>query len=154
MLFLRELIRERGGAVGRRGLVRKAAGVLRILARTDRQASPPDEAYLFEHRDLSRDPTEFFGRGQIFFTFEPEDAAPLYLETALGEVGTGLCCFSADYGHWDGVLDGCVRMVGERGYARAHLGALLADNCLRLYGPRLASRAPARILPVAGMAPG
>jgi predicted TIM-barrel fold metal-dependent hydrolase len=143
MLFLRELVRERSGAGARRDLVRKAAGVLRLLARTDRQASRPEEAYLVEHPELRRDPTEFFSRGQIFFTFEPEDAAPRYLETALGEIGRRLCCLSVDYGHWDGVLDGCVRMVGERGYQRAHLGALLADNCLRFYGPRLASRARA-----------
>ena len=48
-------------------------------------------------------------------------------------------CFSADYGHWDGVLRDCVaRVARTRDYTRGHLAKLLAGNCLRLYGPRLA----------------
>ena len=49
-----------------------------------------------------------------------------------------LACFSADYGHWDGVLTDCVKNVARvRPYTREHLAKLLAGNCLRFYGRRL-----------------
>jgi len=99
-----------------------------------------------EHRALDHDPVDFFRRGQIFVSFESDDPAPAYLREALGEMGENLACFSADYGHWDGVLRDCVRHAARtRDYTRDHLAKLLAGNCLRVYGPRLqtALRAPA-----------
>jgi hypothetical protein len=77
----------------------------------------------------------------VYVSFESDDPAPSYLRAALGEVGEDLACFSADYGHWDGVLTDCVRNVARAApYARPHLAKLLSENCLRFYGPRLASR--------------
>ena len=71
-------------------------------------------------------------------SFESDDPAPAYLREALGETGEDVACFSADYGHWDGVLTDCVKNVArQRPYTREHLGKLLAGNCLRLYGRRL-----------------
>jgi hypothetical protein len=56
-------------------------------------------------------------------------------------MGEDLACFSADYGHWDGVLTDCVKNVARvRPYERAHLAKLLSENCLRFYGERLATR--------------
>jgi hypothetical protein len=110
------------------------------LAHAERERRTPDaEQYVFEHAGLDHDPTDFFRRGQIFASFEPDDPAPGYLREALGEMGEDLACFSGDYGHWDGVLRGCVTSVARtRPYGRAHLAKLLAGNCLRLYGRRLA----------------
>ncbi len=138
--FAAELLRERGGRDGKLGLLRKARGVVQLLRKAERLPSADadgQQAYLFEHSALDHDPVEFFQRGQIFVTFEPEDPAPAYLRAALGTTGSALPCFSADYGHWDGVLQGCVRLIGEHGYERSHLRDLLAGNCLRLYGERL-----------------
>ena len=73
-------------------------------------------------------------------SFESDDPAPAYLREALGEMGENLACFSADYGHWDGVLTDCVKNVARvRPYTREHLAKLLAGNCLRFYGRRLES---------------
>src|SRR5438094_548157 len=94
--------------------------------------------FLYEYRGLSHDPTDFFRRGQIFASFESDDPAPAYLREALGAMGEDVACFSADYGHWDGVLTDCVRNVArQREYAPEHLAKLLAGNCLRFYGRRL-----------------
>jgi hypothetical protein len=77
----------------------------------------------------------------VFVSFESDDPAPAYLREALGGVGEDVACFSADYGHWDGVLADCVKNVARvRPYERGHLAKLLAENCLRFYGPRLAAR--------------
>jgi hypothetical protein len=74
-------------------------------------------------------------------SFESDDPGPAYLREALGPIGEDVACFSADYGHWDGVLTDCVKNVARvRPYGRAHLAKLLAENCLRFYGPRLAAR--------------
>jgi len=137
--FMRELVRERRGDDGRLHLLAKARGVYDLLmhAERERRADGRDE-FLHEYRHLSHDPTEFFRRGQIFASFESDDPAPAYLREALGPFGEDLACFSADYGHWDGVLTDCVRTVArQREYARGHLAKLLAGNCLRFYGPRL-----------------
>ena len=73
-------------------------------------------------------------------SFESDDPAPAYLRAALGELGEDVACFSGDYGHWDGVLTDCVKNVARtRPYEREHLGKLLAGNCLRFYGRRLAA---------------
>src|SRR5262245_2632671 len=138
--FARELLRERGGRDGKLHLLGKARAMYGVLARAERERRTPDaDGYVFEYAGLDHDPTDFFRRGQIFASFEPDDPAPGYLRDALGDLGEDLACFSGDYGHWDGVLRDCVRsVVRTRPYTRAHLGKLLGGNCLRLYGPRLA----------------
>src|SRR4029077_10778149 len=116
-------------------------------SRTERVRRSGDrDAFVFEHAALTHDPAEIFQRGQVFTSFESDDPAPAYLRAALGPLGEDLACFSADYGHWDGVLRDCVRNAARtRDYTRGHLAKLLAGNCLRLYGPRFqaALRAPA-----------
>ncbi len=137
--FTRELLRERGGRDGRLHLLGKAKAMYELLVRNEREArAAARDDYLFEHRHLTHDPTDFFRRGQVFASFESDDPAPAYLREALGELGERIACFSADYGHWDGVLRDCVKNVARtRDYARGHLARLLAGNCLALYGPRL-----------------
>ena len=138
--FLRELVRERGGQDGKLHLLRKARGLYGLARRATRETgAAAGDDYLREYRHLDHDPADFFRRGQVYVSFESDDPAPAYLREALGELGEDLPCFSADYGHWDGVLTGCVQNVArQRDYARAHLAKLLAGNCLRFYGPRLA----------------
>jgi predicted TIM-barrel fold metal-dependent hydrolase len=144
--FTRELVRERGGKDGTLNLFGKARGIYDLLQHTERErrvATDPD--YIFEHRQLDHDPTDYIRRRQVYVSFESDDPAPSYLHAALGEIGEDLACFSADYGHWDGVLTDCVRNVARAApYARPHLAKLLSENCLRFYGPRLASRVRAR----------
>jgi predicted TIM-barrel fold metal-dependent hydrolase len=137
--FTRELLRERGGKDGKLHLLGKAKSIYDLLVRAEREKRAADrDDYLFEHRALDHDPTDFFRRGQVFVSFESDDPAPAYLPAALGEVGRGLACFSADYGHWDGVLRDCARGVVRAGHERSYLGRLLAGNCLAFYGRRLA----------------
>jgi hypothetical protein len=65
----------------------------------------------------------------------------------MGEVGKRLACFSGDYGHWDGVLDNCVKDAAEvANYDREHLGLLLGGNSLALYGDRLRQSLPNYLL--------
>ncbi len=137
--FTRELLRERGGRDGKRNIMAKARRAYDLYRRSSREERTPDtEAFLFEHRHLDHDPTDFLRRGQIFVSFESDDPGPAYLREALGEIGEDVACFSADYGHWDGVLKDCVKNVATvRPYGREHLGKLLAGNCLRFYGRRL-----------------
>jgi hypothetical protein len=139
--FTREMIRERGKD-GRLNLLGKARSLYDLLQRMERAPlSSGRDDYVYEYRRLDHDPVDFFRRGQIFASFESDDPAPAYLREALGEMGEELPCFSADYGHWDGVLRDCVKHVATtRAYERAHLAKLLSGNCLRLYGPRLARR--------------
>jgi predicted TIM-barrel fold metal-dependent hydrolase len=139
--FARELLRERIGADGGRHPLRKIRQALHLYRRTSHETRAGDtDAFLMEHRALNHDPVDFFRRGQIFLSFESDDPAPAYLREALGELGEDLACFSADYGHWDGVLTDCVKNVARvRPYGREHLAKLLAGNCLRFYGRRLGS---------------
>jgi predicted TIM-barrel fold metal-dependent hydrolase len=138
--FTREMLRERGGRDGRLNLLGKAKAMYDVLVHAEREKRSGDrDAYIYEHRGLDHDPTDFFRRGQIFASFESDDPAPAYLREALGPMGEDMACFSGDYGHWDGVLRDCVHnVVRTREYRREHLAKLLGENCLRLYGPRLA----------------
>jgi len=140
--FTTELLRERGGKDGKLNLLGKAKGVYDLLARVERERRDPShDDFTYEHRQLDHDPVDFFRRGQVFVSFESDDPAPAYLREALGTMGEDLACFSADYGHWDGVLADCVKNVARvRPYERGHLAKLLADNCFRFYGPRLVGR--------------
>ena len=144
--FARELLRERSGADGKRRPLRKLRQAVRLArGRTEETPVSNREAFLFEHRGLDHDPVDFFRRGQVFVSFESDDPAAAYLRDALGPMGEDLACFSADYGHWDGVLTDCVKnVVRARDWNREHLAKLLAGNCLRFYGERLASRVASR----------
>jgi uncharacterized protein len=139
--FAREMLRERTRR-HRGGLVAQTRHVLGLWRRREREDGVTNGAerdrFRFEHAALDHDPVDFFRRGQVFTSFESDDPAPAYLRAGLGELGESLACFSADYGHWDGVLAGCVENVAAGNYEPAHLAKLLGGNCLRFYGPRLA----------------
>jgi hypothetical protein len=140
--FLREFARERDGA-GSLRLLRKARQLLAIFSpRRGEEASAEElERFQREHPRIRRDPWECLARGQIFLTVEPDDPAPLYLRTALGDAGSRVCGMALDYGHWDATLPGCVAMVAERpGIDPAFARRLLGENALAFYGPRLAQR--------------
>jgi len=121
----------------------KASNLLH-MARTRaplRGTNGDDVTYLYEHRELTRDPVEYFARGQVFTTFEPDDPAPVYLRTALGDMGAGLAGWSVDYGHWDGVLTDCVKRIAENPRIDPDYAVrLLSANALRFYGARLQQR--------------
>ena len=136
-----EAVRDRNPRVG---WMRKAKNLFG-LARSRRPPSPNGavdlDAYLYEHRGLTRNPEEYFARGQVFTTFEPDDPAPVYLRTALGGVGERLAGWSVDYGHWDGVLTDCVKRITEHPQIDIDYAVrLLSTNTLRFYGPRLRQR--------------
>ncbi|TAD76287.1 MAG: hypothetical protein EA001_12405 [Oscillatoriales cyanobacterium] len=107
----------------------------------DRSIAPASPKAI-EHGHLrDRDPLSYLGRGQIFVSFEADDPAPAYLPIALGAVGQKLACFSGDYGHWDGVLAGCVAQAARvAGGDRDYLLPLLSGNAIALYGNRLRQR--------------
>jgi len=140
--FAMEVLRDRNTA--RVGLLRKARnmfGMARNRAGLRRNGTGDHDDFLFEHRDLKRNPEEYFARGQVFATFEPDDPAPLYMRHAVGPVGERLIGWSVDYGHWDGVLTNCVKRISEHPqidfeYAKR----LLSSNTLHFYGPRLKQR--------------
>jgi uncharacterized protein len=115
-----------------------------LMWSAERDPAKIDDASLYEHADLrDRDPLEYFERGQIFVSFESDDPAPTYLPQAMGEVGKRVACFSGDYGHWDGVLQNCVRDAATQAdYDRDYLSRLLAGNALALYGDRLRQSLP------------
>ena len=141
--FAMEVLRDRNAARGL-GLGRRTRNLL-AYARTVRQNTRngkriPDD-FLYEHRELRRDPREYFARGQVFTTFEPDDPAPVYLRAALGPMGAHLAGWSVDYGHWDGVLTDCVKRVVENDAIDADYAVrLLSSNTLAFYGPRLERR--------------
>jgi predicted TIM-barrel fold metal-dependent hydrolase len=140
--FALEAMRDRNRA--RVGFFRKVVNLASFARGRSRQHGngvAAVDTYLYEHRQLQRNPEEYFARGQVFVTFEPDDPAPVYLRTALGAVGERLAGWSVDYGHWDGVLADCVKRVSENpsidaDYARR----LLSANTLAFYGPRLHKR--------------
>jgi predicted TIM-barrel fold metal-dependent hydrolase len=137
--FTKELMRERVGKDGKLNLLGKARAMYDLLGRMEHETRSANvDELIFEHRQLDHDPTDFLRRGQVYVSFESDDPAPAYLREALGEIGENVACFSADYGHWDGVLKDCVlNVVRTRPYEREHLAKLLAGNCLRFYGRRL-----------------
>jgi hypothetical protein len=139
--FTKELLRERGGRDGKLNLIGKAKGMYDLLTHAEREKrAAGDDGYIHEHSSLDHDPVDFFRRGQVFASFESDDPAPAYLVAGLGAMGEDLACFSADYGHWDGVLRGSATGVAKNpAYSRVHAAKLLADNCLRFYGARLAN---------------
>ena len=146
--FAKELMRERGGKDGTLNLVGKARAMYDLLTTMEHEPRGGDiDGFIYEHRGLDHDPTDFVRRGQIFVSFESDDPAPAYLREALGPMGEDLACFSADYGHWDGVLTDCVQnVVRTRAYTREHLAKLLGGNCVRFYGQRLHERLPPNTL--------
>ncbi|WP_017325710.1 amidohydrolase family protein [Synechococcus sp. PCC 7336] len=153
--FTKLLIQERGGRDST-SIISKAKNLFELLWNAERDATQMDDSTLYEHYDLRhRDPLEYFDRGQIFTSFESDDPAPAYLPVAMGEVGKRLACFSGDYGHWDGVLQDCVKSAATAAdYDREHLGLLLGGNALAFYGDRLRQSMPQELEPVAAVGAG
>jgi predicted TIM-barrel fold metal-dependent hydrolase len=147
MEFTKLMIQERG-TYNNINLISQAKNLFDLLWNAQHDATKIEDDSLYEHYDLRhRDPLEYFERGQIFTSFESDDPGPSYLPVAMGEVGKRLACFSGDYGHWDGVLRGCVKDAAEvADYDREHLGLLLGGNALALYGDRLRQSLPANLL--------
>jgi predicted TIM-barrel fold metal-dependent hydrolase len=141
--FVLELARERHGP-GRGALLREARRVMTgILVEGPRDRATPAElaAFRYEHPNLVRDPFDYLRRGQVFLTFEPDDPAPAWLPSALGEIGRRACGMAVDYGHWDATLRDCVALVAERrGVDAEHAARLLGGNALEFYGERLRRR--------------
>ena len=140
--FALEAMRDRNRA--RVGLLRTARNLVSLARERSRQpgnGAADLDGYLHEHRQLQRDPEEYFARGQVFVTFEPDDPAPISLRAAMGAVGEKLAGWSVDYGHWDGVLTDCVKRVSENPRIDVdYAGRLLSTNTLHFYGPRLQQR--------------
>lgn len=140
--FLLEFARERD-ASGALGLLRKARQLLAIFSpRRGAEASREElAAFRNEHPRLTSDPLAALERGQLFFTFEPDDPAPTYLRAALGAAGERVCGLAIDYGHWDATLKDCVALATERpGIDHAYAARLVGGNALAFYGERLANR--------------
>lgn len=143
MEFTKLMIQEKGGRDDI-NIVSQAKNLFALLWNRDRDPAKIDDASLYEHYDLRhRDPMEYFQRGQVFASFESDDPGPKYLPVGMGEMGKHIACFSGDYGHWDGVLAGCVADAAS-GYEgdREYLGLLLGGNALALYGDRLRNSLP------------
>ncbi len=140
--FTKLMVQERGGSDSLK-LVTKARNLFDLLWNAEHDPAQIDDASLYEHAHLHRDPMEYFERGQIFTSFESDDPGPSYLVAGLGQMGERLTCFSGDYGHWDGVLKDCVKdAAAVDNYSHEHLGRLLAGNSLDFYGPRLRASLP------------
>lgn len=143
MEFTKLMIQEKGGQ-DNINIISKAKNLFDLLWNTSHDPAKIEDSALYEHYDLRhRDPLEYFERGQIFVSFESDDPGPSYMHLAMGECGKRLACFSGDYGHWDGVLKGCVKDAATvADYDREHLGLLLGGNALSLYGDRLRNSLP------------
>jgi uncharacterized protein len=140
--FLLEFARKRD-ARGSASLLRKARQLLAIFSpRRGEEASAAElEAFRNEHPNLKSDPLGALHRGQLFFTFEPDDPAPNYLRAALGPAGGRVCGLAIDYGHWDATLKGCVALATQRaGIDDAYAARLVGGNALAFYGERLGRR--------------
>ncbi|MFB6277290.1 MAG: amidohydrolase family protein [Halothece sp.] len=143
MDFTKLMIQERGGE-NNVNIISQARNLFDLLWNKQHDPTQIDDDSLYEHYHLRhRDPLEYFQRGQIFTSFESDDPGPSYLPQAMGEIGKRLACFSADYGHWDGVLRNCVSDAANvADYDRDHLARLLGGNALDLYGQRLRNLLP------------
>ena len=143
MEFTKLMIQERG-VHNNSNIISQAKNLFDLMWNKQHDPAQIDDSSLYEHYDLRhRDPMEYFGRGQIFTSFESDDPAPAYLPLAMGEMGKHLTCFSGDYGHWDGVLKDCVKSAADvADYDRDHLSLLLNGNALALYGDRLRQSMP------------
>jgi predicted TIM-barrel fold metal-dependent hydrolase len=147
-----KLMLEERGTHNSTSAISQVKNLFDLLWTKEHDPAQIDDASLYEHYDLRhRDPMEYFERGQIFVSFESDDPAPAYMHLAMGEVGKRLACFSGDYGHWDGVLQNCVRDAATKTmYDREHLGLLLGGNALALYGDRLRNSLPEHLGAVSG----
>ncbi len=136
------MLQERG--TSNSSLINQARNIYELLWNRETDPTQIDDASLYEHFELrDRDPMDYFERGQIFTSFESDDPGPAYLPVAMGEVGKRVACFSGDYGHWDGVLENCVRDAATvADYDHDHLARLLGGNALALYGERLRQSLP------------
>ena len=140
--FSLEVMRDRNRSRGL-GLRRRVSNLIRYARMTKKtgNGASADDAFLYEHRTLKRNPDEYLQRGQIFVTFEPDDPAPAYLPAALGPAGERVAGWSVDYGHWDGVLTDCVKRVTDSPHLEPDYAVrLLSTNTLEFYGPRLHTR--------------
>jgi hypothetical protein len=139
-----KLMMQERGVHNSTSVVGQVKNLFDLLWTKEHDPTQIDDASLYEHYDLRhRDPMEYFERGQIYVSFESDDPAPAYMHLAMGEVGKRLACFSGDYGHWDGVLQNCVRDAATKtNYDRDHLARLLGGNALALYGDRLLQSLP------------
>jgi predicted TIM-barrel fold metal-dependent hydrolase len=138
MMEVAKLMMQERGIHDSLGVLNQVKNLLGMVWNSEYDAAAVDESSLYEHYELrDRDPMDYFQRGQIFVSFEPDDPAPTYLPAAMGEWAKHLPCFSVDYGHWDGMIYGCIDEVLKGGYDREYLKLLLGENALRLYGDRL-----------------
>ncbi len=146
MEFTKLMVQERGVRTNS-NIISQAKNLFDMLWRREHDPKKINDSSLYEHWDLKhRDPMDYFNRGQIFASFESDDPAPVYLPVAMGEAGRNIACFSGDYGHWDGVLRGCVTAVADQVEDQAYLDRLLNKNAIALYGPRLEQIVTARSL--------
>jgi predicted TIM-barrel fold metal-dependent hydrolase len=145
MMEMTRLMMQERSSRNRANVLNQVKTLFDLMWSAERDPAQIEDASLYEHADLRhRDPLDYFERGQIFVSFESDDPAPTYLPQAMGEVGKRVACFSGDYGHWDGVLQNCVRDAATQGeYDRDYLSRLLAGNALALYGDRLRRSLPA-----------
>ena len=148
--FARELLRERGGSDGKRQpRSRKLRQGVRLCSRgrsaSRRRSGRATRSCSSIASSITIRSTSSVA-ARCSSSFESDDPAPAYLRDALGPMGEDLACFSADYGHWDGVLTDCVKNVVRARDVRARRTwrSCSPGNCLRFYGERLASRVASR----------
>lgn len=94
-----------------------------------------DEEY--EHRgaieapEVSRPPSDYIRRGQLYFAFEPEE--PL-LPHIVDHIGQDYFIYATDYPHWDNSFPESLRAMQRReDLSDEAKGKLLGDNARRLY---------------------
>jgi uncharacterized protein len=146
--FTKLMVQERGTRTNS-NIISQSKNLFDMLWRREHDPKQINDASLYEHWGLKhRDPMDYFARGQIFASFESDDPAPVYLPIALGEAGRHIACFSGDYGHWDGVLRGCVTAVADQVDDLDYLDRLLNKNAIALYGKRLEQIVKAKLAKV------
>jgi len=91
----------------------------------------------FEAPHLTRDPSEWFKSGRMYFGAEPEEWMIPTVARYLGSDQTML--YSSDYPHWDGAFPNSVRGLTERtDLTDENKRNILGDNARRYY-PKLAA---------------